>query len=478
MKKIEMRKMNFNELNIDNSIIKNLDKIGFEKPTQIQELVIDLANQDKNILGCAQTGTGKTAAFGVSLINKILKNKKENQKRKLTSLILVPTRELAIQVNENIKAFSENLGIKSLAIYGGMRNRETHFQIFRKGLDIVVATPGRLLDYLRGREINLSNVETVVIDEADLMVDMGFIDDVREILVKTKEQKQIMLFSATMPKAIMSLVESFMGDFETVKTQSFAKPLENIEHIAYFYGQDKPVDLLKILIKNENIFSAIVFVRTKRDADAIEKILARLKMKTDSLHGDKSQAKRSRIIKDFKNGKIQILIATDVASRGLDVEDISHVFNFNIPEDPEIYTHRVGRTGRAKKEGKAISFFNRKDFYFLSKIEKEIQMEIPKHQIDVKDNEIKLSNFDFDINVQKEKKSRRQRGKKTNDKSFASKKNYKDRNYSTPDRKHHKSEKVFKDFENKKRFDSPRSKVNFKGRSKTNKFRSSSSKKV
>ncbi|AAT27766.1 DEAD/DEAH box helicase [[Mycoplasma] mobile] len=399
--------MKFQELDIDDKIINNLKKIGFEAPTQIQELVISTANKNQNILGCAQTGTGKTAAFGVSIINKILKNKKNNAKSSLTTLILVPTRELSVQVNENIKLFSSNLPITSLAIYGGMRNRESHFSIFKRGLDIIVATPGRLLDYIKSGKLSLSQVDTVVLDEADLMVDMGFIDDVKEILKRTKEEKQVMLFSATMPKAIMNLVEDFMGKFELIQTESFAKPLQNIEHLAYFYTSSKPVELLQQMLKEEKIYSAIVFVKTKRDADNVENLLSKMKLKIDSLHGDKTQASRSRILRSFKEGKIQILVATDVASRGIDIDDISHVFNLNIPEDPEIYTHRVGRTGRASKVGKAISFFSKRDFFLLAKVEKEIKMEIPKKQIQIIEDVIEISDFTLNIHNKSERSSDR-----------------------------------------------------------------------
>jgi ATP-dependent RNA helicase DeaD len=371
--------MTFKEFNLKKEILKRLEEIGFEKPSPIQEKAIPAVLEGKDIVAQAQTGTGKTAAFGLPILNMLKKGQK--------ALIITPTRELAIQVSEEIFRFGKYLGIHTATVYGGSSYSRQINHI--KNSEVIVATPGRLIDLLSSGKIDIAP-EFVVLDEADEMLDMGFLDDIKEIFKFVPSSRQTLLFSATMPKPILTLAKTILKDPEFIQITKKEVTNENIKEYFYVIDEHERNDALIRLIDYKQPNKAIVFCRTKKDVDLVAEFLSGVGFDAKGLHGDMDQRKREAVIKGFKGGKIEILVATDVAARGLDVNDVTHVFNYHLPLDPESYVHRIGRTGRAGKEGMAISLVTPYEFRALSKIQKISKIELKEIPTlsDVKNSEI------------------------------------------------------------------------------------------
>ncbi len=346
----------FEDLGLSEDILQGLVNKGFKIPTPIQEQTIPLLlNGEKDIIGQAQTGTGKTAAFGLPILERITPGK-----RVVQAIVVAPTRELASQVADELESLKAKRDIRILPVYGG-QGMATQLRQLKSGVDIVVATPGRAIDHLKRKTLKLDQVQFVILDEADEMLNMGFIEDIEEILSYAHEDRRMMLFSATMPNRIKKLAEKFMGDYDMVKVKAKTESAENVEQVYYsVYERDKLRALIR-LIDTEPEFYALVFSRTRAGADRLAEKLNSMGFEVAALHGEVSQAQRERILAKFKKGHANILVATDVAARGIDINDLTHVINFDLPDNPESYVHRIGRTGRAGKSGKAISFVAPKD---------------------------------------------------------------------------------------------------------------------
>lgn len=359
----------FDKFNLSAPLLDALNKKGFKVASEIQAKVIPVALEGKrDIVGIAQTGTGKTAAFGLPIIEKISEESGFGKIPK--SIILAPTRELAIQVSEELKTYSGTKRIKTLAVYGGQAIGP-QIKDLRRGTDIVVGTPGRVLDLINRGNLNLENIEYFVLDEADEMLKMGFIEDIEQILEASKnKEKRVFLFSATMPDKIKNLSKKYMRNQEIIEVQKREDNSKLITQIYYVLKQSERFDAIRRIIDAENFFYGIVFCRTKSDVDDLTNNLRKAGYDADCIHGDIIQSKRERILNKFRDLKINILVATDVAARGIDVENLTHVINYSLPKETETYVHRIGRTGRAGKEGIAISFIGQKEKYLLNEIEK------------------------------------------------------------------------------------------------------------
>ena len=369
--------MNFDELQLSPLLLKALDQKGYTKPSPIQEQAIPYVLNGQDLLGCAQTGTGKTAAFALPIIQNLMERPKNRQKKKpIRSLILTPTRELALQIHENIEEYGASTPINSAVIFGGV-SAKPQIQSLRRGIDILVATPGRLLDLIGQHEIDLSFVEIFVLDEADRMLDMGFIHDVKRVITLLPKKRQTLLFSATMPDEIQTLAAKLLHNPVKVEVTPVSSTVDLIETALYYVDKANKWPLLVHLLKHEDVSSTLVFTRTKHGADRVARDLNRAGIKTKSIHGDKSQNQRQRALADFKECKIAVLVATDIAARGIDINDLPLVINFDLPNIPETYVHRIGRTGRAGQEGTAISFCDRSERPYLKDIEKLIGKRIP-----------------------------------------------------------------------------------------------------
>jgi len=369
--------LSFKNLNLIEPILKALETEGYTIPTPIQEQGIPVVLEGKDLLGCAQTGTGKTAAFAIPILQNLYNNKHEEKGSwNIKALILTPTRELAIQIDESFAAYGKNTGLKHLVVFGGVSQYHQTTSL-RKGVDILIATPGRLLDLIEQRFISLQHIQMFVLDEADRMLDMGFIHDVRRIIAKLPTKRQTLFFSATMPAEITSLSKSILTNPVRIEVTPVSSTAEKVEQAVYFVEKNDKRSLLIHLLKDSNIKSALVFARTKYGADKIAKDLYRANIKVDAIHGNKSQAARQKALTDFKNGKIRVLVATDIAARGIDVDDLSHVINFELPNIAETYVHRIGRTGRAGLSGIALSFCDVEEREFLRDINKLITQNIP-----------------------------------------------------------------------------------------------------
>jgi ATP-dependent RNA helicase DeaD len=362
----------FSSLGISEPILKALDKMGFEEATPIQAETIPSALEGKDVLGQAQTGTGKTAAFGIPMISKI-----DRSKRQIQGLVIAPTRELAIQVGEELHRLGQFKGIKTLPVYGG-QHMERQIRALREGPHIVVATPGRLLDHIRRKTINFNGVHTAVLDEADEMLNMGFIDDIREILSSIPEERQTLLFSATMPKEIRDIGTKLMKDPTEVKVKSKEMTVTNIDQSYIEVQERQKFDTLSNLLDIDEPKLAIIFGRTKKRVDEVTEGLQARGFRAEGIHGDLTQGKRMSVLNKFKNGRVEVLVATDVAARGLDISGVTHVYNFDIPQDPESYVHRIGRTGRAGKGGQAVSFITPREVPHLHLIEKTTKSKIAR----------------------------------------------------------------------------------------------------
>jgi len=369
--------MTFKDLQIIEPIMRALNAEGYSHPTPIQEQSIPILLRGKDLLGCAQTGTGKTAAFTIPILQHLyIEQTQHSSKRKVKALVVTPTRELAIQIAESISTYGKFTGIKNTVIFGGVK-QGSQTAALRKGVDILVATPGRLLDLIQQGFITLKHIEYFVLDEADHMLDMGFIHDIRKIIAQLPTKRQSLFFSATMPKAIIELSRKILGNPEKVSVKPEQATAEKVEQSVYFVTKKNKVKLLTHLLKSDPMGSVLVFSRTKHGANKIVKMLGREDIPAEAIHGNKSQGARQQALSNFKNGKTQILIATDIAARGIDVEELSLVINYDLPNVSETYVHRIGRTGRAKASGVAISFCDLEERPYLRDIQKLINQKIP-----------------------------------------------------------------------------------------------------
>lgn len=368
--------MLFSSLNLIDSILKAVEEEGYTTPTPIQAEAIPEVLSGKDLLGCAQTGTGKTAAFSIPILQLLSQNHtNRHRSRNIRSLIVTPTRELAIQIDESIKTYGKYTGLTSTVIFGGV-NQNPQVRALRAGVDILVATPGRLLDLINQKVISLREIEIFVLDEADRMLDMGFIHDIRKLLTFLPAKKQSLFFSATMPPEIVKLASGILKNPAKVEVTPVSSTAETINQSIYFVDKpNKPLLLLDIL-KNKDIKTVLVFTRTKHGADKVVRFLDKNKIKAEAIHGNKAQNARQRALTNFKEQTTRVLVATDIAARGIDVDNLQYVINFDLPNVPESYVHRIGRTGRAGADGTALSFCDAEEKAFLKDIEKLINLKI------------------------------------------------------------------------------------------------------
>ncbi|MBL7718754.1 MAG: DEAD/DEAH box helicase [Flavipsychrobacter sp.] len=369
--------MTFKDLNLVAPILDAITAEGYTSPTPIQKEAIPIALAGKDLLGCAQTGTGKTASFALPVLQNLSKLPEERGHHKtIKALVLTPTRELAIQIGESFAAYGKNLKLKHAVIFGGVP-QGAQVQALKNGIDILVATPGRLLDLIGQHFVHLNNLQIFVLDEADRMLDMGFIHDVKKVIARLPLKKQTLFFSATMPPEIQKLANTILVNPEKVEVTPVSSTVEKIAQSLYFVDKKDKKKLLVYLLKDKSVRSALVFTRTKHGADKVVKDLFKEGIKAEAIHGNKSQSARQRALNNFKSGETPVLIATDIAARGIDVEAISHVFNFELPDVPETYVHRIGRTARAGASGIAISFCDAEERSELKDIQKLIGLQIP-----------------------------------------------------------------------------------------------------
>ncbi len=365
--------MSFKNLELSQPILKALDAQGYTSPTPIQQQAIPLVLQGRDLLGVAQTGTGKTAAFGIPILQ-LLDEKKSH--KGIKALILTPTRELAIQIDESLSNYGKYTNLSHTVIFGGV-SQVNQVNKLKRGIDILVATPGRLLDLMNQGFINLRQLEIFVLDEADRMLDMGFIHDVKKVIKVLPAKRQTLFFSATMPAEIQSLADMLLKDPAKVEVTPASSTVDKIQQRIYFTNKPDKRKLLLHLLESNGISNALVFTRTKHGADKVARFLDKASIRSAAIHGNKSQNSRQNALKNFKNGNLNVLVATDIAARGIDIDELTHVFNFDLPNVPETYVHRIGRTGRAGNEGIAISFCAAEERKELKDIEKLAAIKIP-----------------------------------------------------------------------------------------------------
>lgn len=365
--------MNFTELNLIQPILRALNDTGYASATEIQGKAIPHILAGRDILGCAQTGTGKTAAFALPVLQRL-------QNRKMQSgirvLVLTPTRELALQIEENFNAYAKYLQTQCLAIFGGVPQGK-QVMALKKGVDVLIATPGRLMDLIQQGFVDISEIEVLVLDEADHMLDLGFVNDVKRILTKIPKQRQTLFFSATMPQTIRKFANSILNNPVEISVTPLSSTAQTVQQSVYFVEKKEKARLLIHLLKDKDIHRSLVFTRTKHGADNLVKQLSRTGIYAAAIHGNKSQNARQKALDDFKHSKIRVLVATDIASRGIDIDELPHVVNYELPNVPETYVHRIGRTGRAGKEGIAVSFCDIEERGDLNGIQKLIGFEMP-----------------------------------------------------------------------------------------------------
>jgi len=369
----------FETLDLDPELITVLKTLGYTEPTPIQRDAIPHALEARDLLACAQTGTGKTAAFALPILDELLSIKHDGGRRPIRALVLAPTRELAAQIAESFRSYTPRGRVRCEVVFGGVGKRP-QVTMLRRGVDVLVATPGRLLDLMNDGEVDLSKVEMFVLDEADRMLDMGFIPDVRRITQALPRKRQTLLFSATQPREIRELAKRLLHDPVEVAVDPVSSMVEPITQSVYFVDGPRKLGLLLTLLESEEITRSLVFTRTKRRADRLAQSLSLAGVDSAAIHGDKSQSLRVRTLEGFKRGRIRVLVATDVAARGIHVEDIDTVINFDIPNEPETYVHRVGRTGRAGASGAAVSLCANDERQQLASIERLTQRKIEKMQ--------------------------------------------------------------------------------------------------
>jgi len=368
--------MPFKKLEIIEPILRSLKEEGYTLPTPIQAEAIPLILQGKDLLGCAQTGTGKTAAFAIPILQLLSAAHKHDRKKKIRSLIVTPTRELAIQIGESFRAYGRHTGITYTVVFGGV-GQAPQTNALQRGVDVLVATPGRLLDLMNQGFISLQDIEIFVLDEADRMLDMGFIHDIKKLLAVLPKKRQSLFFSATMPSEIMKLAGSILHHPVRVEVTPVSSTAETVGQSVYFVDKGNKNALLVELLKDKNIKTALVFTRTKHGADKVARLLVKNHIKAEAIHGNKGQSSRQRALSNFKAQQTRVLVATDIAARGIDVDDLQFVINFEIPNVAETYVHRIGRTGRAGASGTAYSFCDATEKAYLKDIEKLISRKIP-----------------------------------------------------------------------------------------------------
>ena len=373
--------MNFNELNLISPIIKAVNHAGYTSPTEIQSQAIPHILKGNDVIGCAQTGTGKTASFAIPILQLLQEKPVPNQN--IRALILTPTRELAIQIDENFKMYSKFLKMKHLAIFGGVPQQK-QVNALNKGVDILIATPGRLLDFIGQGCISLKNIEILVLDEADRMLDMGFVNDVKKVLKQVPTQRQTLFFSATMPQDIRKFAHSILKNPKEINVTPVSSTAQTVEQSVYHVKKNEKLGLLIELLKESSIQRTLIFTRTKYGADKLVKKLVKTGIQAAAIHGNKSQNARQRALEDFKNNRISVLVATDIAARGIDINELPLVINYELPDVPETYVHRIGRTGRAGANGIAISFCATDERKNLKNIQKLIGVKMkeitPNHE--------------------------------------------------------------------------------------------------
>lgn len=361
--------MTFKELNIIEPILKALEEKGYVNPTPIQQQAINPALDNRDILGLAQTGTGKTAAFSLPIIQQLYLNKVSGKKREIRALILTPTRELAIQINDCLNEYTQYTGLRHCVIFGGVKQNAQVNQL-KAGIDILVATPGRLLDLMNQGIISLKSIQHFVLDEADRMLDMGFIHDIKRLIPKLPKEKQTLFFSATMPSTIAALSRSILRNPLKIEVTPTSSVIDTIEQYVYYVEKPEKKDLLINVLKKDKKQSVLVFSRTKHGADKIARILSKAGIGSEAIHGNKSQNARQRALSNFKSHKTRVLIATDIAARGIDVDQLELVINYDLPDVPETYVHRIGRTGRAGNSGTALTFCSSEEYTMVRDIQK------------------------------------------------------------------------------------------------------------
>jgi len=368
--------MTFKDLGIIDPILRAIVDEGYTQPTPIQEQSIPILLKRKDLLGCAQTGTGKTAAFAIPILQHLYADKHNGQgRRKIKALVVTPTRELAIQIGESFTTYGKYTGIRNTVIFGGVK-QGAQTATLQQGVDILVATPGRLLDLMEQGYISLKDVQYSVLDEADRMLDMGFIHDIKKIIARLPRERQSLFFSATMPPDIVRLSQQILGNPEKVSVKPEQTTAEKVDQSIYFVSKKGKPKLLVHLLENQQYDSTLVFSRTKYGADKIVKMLSKASIRSEAIHGNKSQNARQRALGNFKSGRSRVLVATDIAARGIDIDDLSLVVNYDLPNIPETYVHRIGRTGRADASGVALSFCDAEEQAFLKDIQKLIGQKI------------------------------------------------------------------------------------------------------
>ncbi|WP_295336401.1 DEAD/DEAH box helicase [Flavobacterium sp.] len=368
--------MLFEDLSLSKSIQRAVFEEGYTNPTPIQEKAIPIVLAGKDLVGCAQTGTGKTAAFAIPIIHHLHRMVGSSKKTKqIRCLVVTPTRELAVQIGESFDTYGKYTNLRQLTIFGGVSQVPQVDQL-KKGIDILIATPGRLLDLHKQGFLDFDHLHFLVLDESDLMLDMGFINDVRKIVKLAPNNRQTLLFSATMPMAIRELADTFLNNPEYVSVTPISSTAEIIEQQVYFVDKENKRGLLYHLIRNQNLNNVLVFVRTKHGADNVVKALKKNGVNAEAIHGDKSQTARQRVLDQFKNKEITVLVATDIAARGIDIESLPYVINFDLPNIPETYVHRIGRTGRAGNGGISISFCGKDEEVYWKDILKLIKVNV------------------------------------------------------------------------------------------------------
>src|ERR1700742_5243887 len=372
--------MLFQDLKLIEPILRALKTEGYTTPTPIQQQAIPIILQHKDLLGCAQTGTGKTAAFAIPILQLLYQDRLQHKEQKtIKALILTPTRELAIQIDESFAAYGKHTGLKHLVIFGGV-SQNPQVDALRRGVDILVATPGRLLDLMNQRYVHLEHVKMLVLDEADRMLDMGFVNDVKKVIAKVPAKRQTLFFSATMPKDIQQLADTILTNPEKVEVTPVSSTADTIQQSLFYLDKSDKRALLIHLLKDKTIKNALVFTRTKHGADRVVKDLTRAGITAEAIHGNKSQNARQRALTNFKNRTTRVLIATDIAARGIDIDELTHVINYELPNIPETYVHRIGRTGRAGASGIALSFSDHEEKEFIRDIQKLIGKSIPVNE--------------------------------------------------------------------------------------------------
>ena len=413
--------MLFEDLSLSKSIQRAVFEEGYTSPTPIQEKAIPFILAGKDLVGCAQTGTGKTAAFAIPIIHNLHRMIGSSKKvKEIRCLVVTPTRELAVQIGESFDTYGKYTNIRQLTVFGGVSQVPQVDQL-KKGVDVLIATPGRLLDLHKQGFIDFDSLHYLVLDESDLMLDMGFINDVRKIVKLVPTNRQTLLFSATMPMSIRELADTFLNKPEYVSVTPVSSTAEIIEQQIYFVDKENKRGLLYHLIRNENLSNVLVFVRTKHGADNVVKALKKHGVNSEAIHGDKSQTARQRVLDNFKNKEISVLVATDIAARGIDIESLPYVINFDLPNIPETYVHRIGRTGRAGNGGISISFCGRDEEPYWKDIQKLIKVNVKtmkEHPFPWKDGE---PNPDAKPDLRNKKKPEASNSRK----SEASKKNKK-----------------------------------------------------